>query len=113
MMLRCYADRIPIGKGAGTVFADPNALCDEAWNLLQEPARPTAEPRYQLLMAALDTGWQVEEPVYLRPQWSDDGPRVYHFILRRAAQPTPRLLTVPASRAIDQFVRDEGLRVLS
>jgi hypothetical protein len=95
------------------MFAEPNVFFDEAWNLLQEPARPTAEPRYQLLMAALDTGWQVEEPVYLRPRWTGDGPRVYHFILRRPAQPTPRLLTVPASVAIDQFVCDEGLRVLS
>lgn len=95
------------------MFADPNVFFDEAWNLLQEPARPTAEPRYQLLMAALDTGWQVEEPVYLRPRWSEDGPRVYHFILRRPTQPTPRLLTVPASAAIEQFVCDEGLQVLS
>jgi hypothetical protein len=95
------------------VFADPNAFFDDAWNLLQEPARPAAEPRYQLLMAALDTGWQVELPVYLRPRWSDDGPRVYHFILRRAAQSAPRLLTVPASEAMDQFVCDEGWRVLS
>jgi len=85
---------------------------EDIWNVLQQPAHSTdVEPSYRLLRAALDMGWWVEEPVYLRPRWSDDGPRVYHFILRRPPQSLPRLLSVPESPEVDRFVRDEGLRV--
>jgi hypothetical protein len=83
----------------------------EAWDALQQPVHPVrAQPGYHLLRAALDTGWRIEEPVYLRPRWSDDGPRLYHFILRRPDAP-PRLLSVPQSQEVDRFVRDEGLHV--
>ncbi len=65
------------------------------------------------LLAALDTGWLVEEPVYLRARWSDGDARVYCFILHRSPQDPPYLITVPATSAVEQFVRNEGLRVLS
>jgi len=87
---------------------------DDAWNNLQEPARAGRETTAPLLrlLAALDSGWQVEEPIYLRSRWTDGGARVYCFILRRQPQEPPRLLTVPASTAVEQFVRSEGLKVL-
>jgi hypothetical protein len=96
------------------MVAESAAAYEETWSQLQEPARPSHEPSVPLLrlLAALDTGWQVEEPVYLRPRWSDGGARVYCFILHRARPELPYLLTVPATATVEQFVRNEGLRVI-
>jgi hypothetical protein len=93
--------------------AEPVPAYEEAWSQLQEPARPSHQPSIPLLrlLAALDTGWLVEEPVYLRSRWSDDGAHVYCFILHRSKQEPPHLITMPATSAVEQFVRNEGLRV--
>jgi hypothetical protein len=91
----------------------------EVWNALQQPAKPaTAEPSYLLLLAALDSGWMIEEPVCLRSRWGESGPRVYHFILRRSQKrltqlPGTRLITISAGPEIERFVRDSGLSVTS
>ena len=75
---------------------------DDRWEKLQQPAHPSQiEPQFRSLLAALDMGWRIEEPVYLRPRWSDVGPRVYHFILRRALLAPPRMLSVPESSQVD------------
>ena len=96
------------------MFADYTSASDDAWNNLQEPARAGRESSAPLLrlLAALDSGWQVEEPVFLRPCWTDSGARVYCFILRRQVQEAPQLLILPVSTAVEQFVRSEGLEVL-
>jgi hypothetical protein len=86
---------------------------EEKWDYLQQPAHPSQlEPQYRVLLAAIDMGWRVEEPVYLRSRWSDAGPRVYHFILRRSRLAPPRLLSVPQGADVDDFVRAEGLRLV-
>ena len=86
----------------------------ELWDLLQQPAHPgEMEPRYRLLRSALEAGWHIEEPVYLRARWSETGPRVYHFILRSSQFQPPRLLTVPESPEVERFVQQESLRVIS
>lgn len=84
------------------------------WEPLQQPAHPSAvEPQYRVLLAALDLGWQIEEPVYLLPRWSESGPNVYHFILNRAPRTSPRLITVPQGPDVDAFVRDSGLSLVA
>ena len=86
---------------------------EDRWDNLQQPSHPSQiEPQFRALLAAIDMGWRVEEPVYLRPRWSDAGPRVYHFILRRAMLAAPRMLSVPEGPAVDQFVLDESLRLV-
>jgi hypothetical protein len=86
---------------------------EDRWDHLQQPAHPSElEPQYRVLLAALDLGWRIEEPVYLRPRWSDSGPRVYHFILRRSVVAPPKLISVPEGAAVDRYVRDEGLRLV-
>ena len=96
------------------MFADVTSALFDPWNILQEPARAGRESSAPLLrlLAALDTGWKVEEPIYPRARWSDGGARVYGFILHRHPQEAPRLLTVPVSTAVEQFVCSEGLKVL-
>jgi hypothetical protein len=89
--------------------ADATPL-EDVWGQLQQPARLSGtEPRLRLLLAALDRGWQVEEPVYLRPRWGESGSRVYHFILHQPGG--LRLVTVPEGEAVEQFVRAEGFKV--
>jgi len=92
---------------------DSNIQKEDNWQLLQQPDRPAGgmDPRFQLLLSALDMGWRIEEPVYLRPRWSENGPRVYHFILRRSLLESPRMISVPASPAVERFVQNEGLQV--
>ena len=86
---------------------------DDRWENLQQPAHPSQiEPQFRSLLAALDMGWRIEEPVYLRPRWSEVGPRVYHFILRRALLAPPRLLSVPEGPEVDRFVQAESLRLV-
>jgi hypothetical protein len=86
---------------------------DHLWDMLQQPTHPgEVEPRYRLLRSALEAGWRVEEPVYLRPRWGEGGPRVYHFILRLKSFQAPRLLTVPESPEVERFVEQEALRVV-
>lgn len=84
---------------------------DDVWANLQQPARDSgSEPRLRLLLAALDINWRIEEPVYLRPRWGEQSARVYHFILHRPYE-APRLITVPESPAVENFIRTEGLKV--
>ena len=86
---------------------------EDRWEHLQQPAHPSQiEPQFRTLLAALDLGWRIEEPVYLRSRWSEMGPREYHFILRRACLAPPRMLSVPQGPEVDRFVRDEAVRLV-
>jgi hypothetical protein len=85
---------------------------DQVWNRLQEPARPGKfPPALLLLLAALDTGWQVLEPVRQGPGWQVEGEPVYHFLLLRAPSTGIRLLTVPAGPEVARFLNEEGLKI--
>ncbi len=88
-------------------------LREDNWQVLQQPDRPAGgmDSRFQLLLSALDSGWRIEEPVYLRPRWDEHGPWVYHFILRRSLLEAPRMISVPASPLVERFVRNEGLQI--
>ncbi len=83
--------------------------------LVGPPTHPSAGAGldYWLLVYALNEGWYVEEPVYLRPRWMEGSPRVYHFILRRSPLGSPRLVTIPESPEVERFVRDRGLEIAS
>ncbi|MBP7693499.1 MAG: hypothetical protein KA764_16370 [Anaerolineales bacterium] len=86
---------------------------EDTWNQLQQPAHASASsPHLRQLLAALDQGWQIENPVYLRPRWGERGDRVYHFVLQRPLH-GPRLITVPEQPAVDLLVRAENLRVIA
>ncbi|HEX6305150.1 MAG TPA: hypothetical protein VFZ76_13230 [Anaerolineales bacterium] len=74
---------------------------DHSGDALQEPNRPVGslDNGYRLLLAALDVGWRVKEPVYLLPRWSEAGPWVYHFILQRLPNGQEHIVTIPLSSA--------------
>jgi hypothetical protein len=67
--------------------------------------------RFTQLLKALDTGWEIEEPVLLRTLWRTplEGRGAYHFILKNRAEakttmvsltPSPQLLVFLAERNI-------------
>lgn len=84
------------------------------WDQLQQPVRPSqVNKRYLLLLAALDTGWQIDAPVVCRPRTGTDAPALFHVILRHAIVDSTRLLLVPDSADMQRFVRDEGIAVIN
>jgi hypothetical protein len=68
----------------------------------------SSDETYRMLLAALDLGWQVEEPVYLRPRWHEGDQWVYHFILKQKQKDFPRLISARQSPAIDRLILEEG-----
>ena len=82
-------------------------LLPDRWERLHEPTPPSDIPaQFRVLLAALDLGWRIEEPAYLRPRWSDQGPSVYHFILHHGDARAPRIVSVPQGPEIDAYVRN-------
>jgi len=89
------------------------SLTEDQWNTLRDGPRPrSVEGQFRLLTSALDLGWQIEEPVYLRPRWAEGAPRVYHFIFKRHPTSPPKLITVPEGPDLRRFVADERLQVV-
>jgi hypothetical protein len=85
---------------------------DYIWNRLQEPARPaSSHPAYLLLLAALDTGWYVLNPVHLNPSPDSEGHLIYHILIHRPPTPDIRILTIPAGPLIDRFLREENYQI--
>jgi hypothetical protein len=86
---------------------------ENPWNILQQPVHPSHQIKQQLriLLSALDQGWQVMEPIYLRSRWGDEGPWVYHIILSRTSDGQHHLLTVPVSDETGALIQCEGWRI--
>jgi hypothetical protein len=63
------------------------------------------------LREALAEGWEIVQPIFARPLWSvsDDSITAFNFVLRREC--TTRLVTVPAGRTVQRFIRDRQLVV--
>ncbi|HEU5349485.1 MAG TPA: hypothetical protein VFU63_12815 [Ktedonobacterales bacterium] len=87
-----------------------------------QPARPTkpakasaprggVRQRFTELRMALADGWEIVTPIFARPLWSvpDDSTIAFNFVLRRDSD--TRLITVPAGRTVERFIRDRQLTV--
>jgi len=83
---------------------------EDRWSILNSSRSAHTDPalaRYHTLLAALDDGWRVEAPVYLRADWSlNRGTRVFHFVLRREALRMTTLLSVPDCEAVRRLIND-------
>ena len=66
--------------------------------------------RYHMLLAALDGGWKVEPPIYVRSDWSmkRKDAKVFHFVLRRDSIRMTTLLSVPDCDAVRRLIGDNG-----
>lgn len=86
---------------------------DLLWNNLQEPSCPTRfPPGYMLLLAAVDKGWQISEPVFAQSVLLDKKKCSYAFLLTHDCSTTTQQLVVPQCYEIDIFIRSEGLAVV-
>jgi hypothetical protein len=63
------------------------------------------------LRAAIEDGWQIVQPIFSRPLWNslNDEKTAYHFVLQR--EKATRLVTVPESRTLMRFIRDQSLMI--
>ena len=87
---------------------------EDRWSILNN-SRATAhnDPalvRYHMLLAAIDSGWKVEPPVYVRSDWSlkRKDAKVFHFVLRRDSVRMTTLLSVPDCEAVRQLTGDNA-----
>ncbi len=86
---------------------------EDRWSILNNSRATDNDPalaRYHRLLAALDGGWTVEEPVYVRSDWSlkRKGAKVFHFVLRRDSVHMTTLLSVPDCEAVRSLIDDNG-----
>jgi hypothetical protein len=87
---------------------------DDRWSILNNSRTTThndpALARYHMLLAALDGGWKVEPPIYVRSDWSlkRKDAKVFHFVLRRDSIRMTTLLSVPDCEAVRRLISDNG-----
>lgn len=87
---------------------------EDRWSILNNSRTTThndpALARYHMLLAALDGGWKVEAPVYVRNDWSlkRKDAKVFHFVLRRDSIRMTTLLSVPDCEAVRRLIDDNN-----
>ena len=70
--------------------------------------------RFARLMTAIESGWEIEEPVLIRSTWQKDNEEiggVYHFILWHKAEDKTNLLSLPPSAQLLQFLSSRRISV--
>lgn len=95
----------------------PESPIEDRWSILNS-SRGTHEgpalARYHTLLAALDAGWRVEPPIYLRADWSVRAKaRVFHFVMRRDSLRMTTLLNVPDCDAVRRLISDNEWSISS
>lgn len=82
------------------------------WNFLQQPVHPGQgkNASFWSLLAALDQGWLVEEPVLLAKADHPTTP-TYLFNLRDAKTRETCRIIVPATPEIDSLIRSNNYQV--
>ena len=91
---------------------EPTVSAEDRWSILNNSRTTTyndpARARLHMLLAALDGGWRVESPVYVRSDWSlkRKVTRVFHFVLRRDSVRMTTLLSVPDCEAVRRLISD-------
>lgn len=69
--------------------------------------------RFARLLEALESGWEIEEPVLVRATWSNTGNEqgAYHFVLRKRAEDKTNLLSLPPSAKLLNFLAENRITV--
>ena len=93
---------------------EPTVSAEDRWSILNDSRTANhndpALARLYLLLAALDGGWRVESPVYVRSDWSlkRKDARVFRFVLRRDPVRMTTLLSVPDCEAVRRLISDNA-----
>ncbi len=91
---------------------EPAVSAEDRWSILNNSRTTTHHDptlaRYHMLLAALDSGWKVEPPIYVRADWSlkRKDTKVFHFVLRRESVRMTTLLSVPDGEAVRRLIGD-------
>ena len=69
--------------------------------------------RFYQLIKALETGWEIDEPVLIRAAWRPAGEvsGIYHFVLRQKADDKTTLLSLPPSSELLSFLAHHKIRI--
>ncbi len=83
------------------------------WAWLQQPAHPGPgiSASFRALLAAVDQGWQVEEPVQVMPSARSETWTYYFVLIHQALGQTCRLL-VPALPEVERYVAQNHYSVI-
>ena len=88
---------------------------EDRWSILNSSRVTHNDPalaRYHTLLTALDAGWRVEPPIYVRADWSlKSRSKVFHFVLRRDSLRMTTLLSVPDCEAVRGLIIENGWAV--
>jgi hypothetical protein len=91
-----------------------NIRIDQKWNILQEPIKPTNLPSsYLLLLAAIDAGWRIKEPVAVFKSEEYERSSLYQFVLYSTENSQVILLAIPNSPEVTNYITVEGLKLAS
>jgi hypothetical protein len=69
--------------------------------------------QFTQLLKALETGWEIEEPVLLGTLWRTplEGRGAYHFILKNRAESRTTLLSLTPSPQLLVFLAERNINV--
>jgi hypothetical protein len=69
--------------------------------------------RFQQLIKALETGWEIDEPVLIRATWhtATHQSGIYHFVLRQKSEDKTTLLSLPPSAELLTFLATHKISV--
>jgi len=93
--------------------SEPGLAVEDRWSILNNNRVTHNDPalsRYHILLDALDGGWQVEPPIYVRNDWSlqRKDTKVFHFVLRRNSMRMTTLLSVPDCEVVRRLIAENG-----
>ncbi len=94
------------------VLEEMNAMY-RSWTLLQQPTHPDpgVSASFRALLAAVDQGWRVEEPVQVMPSARRQIWTYYFVLFNPVSEETFRLL-VPALPEVERYVEQNHYSVI-
>ncbi len=94
------------------VLDEMNAIYNP-WSLLQQPVHPGpgANSSFRALLAALDQGWQVIEPVQVLPSAQQES-WIYYWVLTHPKNSQTSVLFVPAIQEVERFIEQNHYQVI-
>lgn len=86
---------------------------DNPWNMLQQPVHASSgtHATFRALLAAVDQGWQVEEPVQALPTVQSDA-WMYCFIILHPLSGAVCRLFIPALPEVEGYVKRSQYQVI-
>lgn len=83
------------------------------WNMLQQPQHASSgvHASFRALLAAMDQGWQVEEPVQTLPAALADG-WTFYFVLTHPVSAERCWLFIPALPEVERYVERNHFQVI-